>query len=453
MVLNCTACQSLNWAVPLTILLGTTVDVSPLLRFHWYQPVLFNVDSPSFPSESSEALGYFVGVATHCGHMMTFKTLSDSTQCIIIRSQVRPADDPHRPNLRLTDLFDGEPPSKLFVKSKSDPDNTQDLPTLSSEYGEVEQTGTTTMVHVDTSELIGKTFLMEGNEEGTKHRARIVEMIEDQQYAHLNSKEHTKFRVSVNNDTYENIMTYGEILNYLNKDDEQEVLCKYKRIVGHQGPLVSTDKDYNGSNYNVQVEWENGEVTFEPLSIIAADDPVSCALYARDHGLLDTPGWKRFKKIASREKKLLRMANQAKLRSFNTAPRFKYGFEIRRNYDHAVFLDSQNGNTKWQDAAKLEFDQLDEYSTFEDYGDSNTSAPPVGYKKIRVHLVFDVKHDGRHKVRCVADGHLMEIPLDSVYSGVVSLQGLRIVLFLAELNQLNVWATDIGKKDLYHCGK
>ena len=130
------------------------------------------------------------------------------------------------------------------------------------------------------------------NEEGTKHRARIVEMIEDQQYAHLNSKEHTKFRVSVNNDTYKNIMTYGEVTNFLNKDDEQEVLWKYKAIIGHQGPLVPTDKDYNGSNYNVQVEWENGEVTFEPLSIIAADDPVSCAIYACDHELLDTPGWK-----------------------------------------------------------------------------------------------------------------------------------------------------------------
>jgi hypothetical protein len=126
--------------------------------------------------------------------------------------------------------------------------------------------------------------------------------------------------------------------------------------------------------------------------IIAADDPVTCAIYTREHGLLDTPGWKRFKKIANREKKLLWMANQAKLRLFNTAPRFKSGFEIPRNYDHAVFLDNRNGNRKWQDAAKLEFDQLDEYSTFEDYGDSNTTTQPSEYKKIRVHLVFDVKH-------------------------------------------------------------
>jgi Reverse transcriptase (RNA-dependent DNA polymerase) len=58
--------------------------------------------------------------------------------------------------------------------------------------------------------------------------------------------------------------------------------------------------------------------------------------------------------------------------------------------------------------------------------------------------VFDVKHDGRHKARLVADGHLTNIPLDSVYSGVVSLRGFRLVLVLAELNDLQLWATDIG---------
>jgi hypothetical protein len=61
---------------------------------------------------------------------------------------------------------------------------------------------------------------------------------------------------------------------------------------------------------------------------------------------------------------------------------------------------------------------------------------PVGYKKIRVHLIYDV--------RLVADGHLTDIPLESDYSGVVSLRGFRIVLFLAKLNHLKLWSTDIG---------
>jgi Reverse transcriptase (RNA-dependent DNA polymerase) len=34
--------------------------------------------------------------------------------------------------------------------------------------------------------------------------------------------------------------------------------------------------------------------------------------------------------------------------------------------------------------------------------------------------------------------------LESVYSGVIILQGFRLILFLAELNELQLWATDIG---------
>ena len=32
--------------------------------------------------------------------------------------------------------------------------------------------------------------------------------------------------------------------------------------------------------------------------------------------------------------------------------------------------------------------------------------PPKGYHKIKVHLVFAVKFDGRHKARLVLDGNL-----------------------------------------------
>ena len=99
--------------------------------------------------------------------------------------------------------------------------------------------------------------------------------------------------------------------------------------------------------HNVMIEWENGEITSEPLSIIGADDPVTCAIYARENKLLDKPGWKRFSRLAKREKKLLRLQNQAKLRSYRTSPRYKFGYELPRNndYDHAIELDKRNGNT------------------------------------------------------------------------------------------------------------
>lgn len=44
--------------------------------------------------------------------------------------------------------------------------------------------------------------------------------------------------------------------------------------------LAAKHPNYNGSSYNIMVEWEDGSTTFEPLSVIAADDPVTCAVYA-----------------------------------------------------------------------------------------------------------------------------------------------------------------------------
>ena len=80
------------------------------------------------------------------------------------------------------------------------------------------------------------------------------------------------------------------------------------------------------------IEWENGEVTAEPLSIIAKDDPVTCAIYARDNNLLDQEGWRRFKSIANRELKFRRLVNQAKFRLYRLAPRYKYGYEVPHDY-------------------------------------------------------------------------------------------------------------------------
>ena len=142
------------------------------------------------------------------------------------------------------------------------------------------------------------------------------------------------------------------------------------------------------------------------------------------------------------QKRLKRHVNQAKLRSYRHSPKYMFGFEIPRNYAHALELDKKNGNNKWADCTKLELEQLNEYKTFRDKGKG--AKVPEGYKRIRTHLVFAVKHDGRHKARMVADGHLTDVPIDSVYSGVVSLRGLRLVLFLAELNGLDTYATDIG---------
>jgi hypothetical protein len=49
---------------------------------------------------------------------------------------------------------------------------------------------------------------------------------------------------------------------------------------------------------------------------------VTCAVYACEHGLLlEEEGWKRFKGIAKREKKMLRMVNQSRIKATRNTPR------------------------------------------------------------------------------------------------------------------------------------
>jgi Reverse transcriptase (RNA-dependent DNA polymerase) len=105
-------------------------------------------------------------------------------------------------------------------------------------------------------------------------------------------------------------------------------------------------------------------------------------------------------------------------------------------------LDEQSGNKLWQEAEAKEIKALMDYKVFKDLG--KNGIPPPDYKKIRCHMVYDVKHDGRHKGRLVAGGHLTPVPTDSVYSGVISLCALRLVIFLAELNKLQLWGADVS---------
>ena len=54
---------------------------------------------------------------------------------------------------------------------------------------------------------------------------------------------------------------------------------------------------------------------------------------------------------------------------------------------------------------------------------------PKECKKVKVHIIFDVKHDGRHEAHFVAGGYLTPIPVESVYSGVISLHGVGLLNF------------------------
>jgi hypothetical protein len=114
---------------------------------------------------------------------------------------------------------------------------------------------------------------------------------------------------------------------------------------------------------------------------------------------------------------------------------------VPRTHNQAVEIDQANGNRLWQESEATEVKKLAEYNNFIDKGKG--SIPPDCYKKICCHMVYNVNHDGRHKSRLVSGGHLTDPNTESVYSSIVSLQGIRLVIFLSELNKLELWGNDI----------
>ena len=440
LLLNTTASAALGWVPPLQVLTGQTQDISAFLHFSFYEPVYYHPERDEFPSGSNEEQGWWVGIATHVGDVLTYKILTQKNR-IIYRSAVRSASDPNVRNKRLAPFGRGPASNptgdKIFVWSKTLPAMDQtEIPNVPSR-----------MPTIDPESLLGRTFLKETEEDGQRFRTRIVRMIIDKEAELQKDPKYIKFLCEVDGDVADEILTYNEILDHIERDNKDvendtEQVFNFRQITAHQGPLRTTDKDYKGSTYNVLVEWETGETTYEPLDMIGNDDPVTCAEYAARNGLLDTPGWKRFRRLGKNQEKVRRMVNQAKLKYYRREPFWKFGFLVPRTHEQAMEIDRKNGNTRWQDSEKLEMEQLQEYQTFIDKGKG--AEAPSGYKKIRCHMVYDVKHDGRHKSRLVAGGHLTDPNKDSVYSGVVSLRGIRLITFLAELNNLLLWGADVG---------
>jgi hypothetical protein len=124
-------------------------------------------------------------------------------------------------------------------------------------------------------------------------------------------------------------------------------------------------------------------------------------------------------KLVNNASNLNHMSFDISAASHSKGPIFQFGTQVPRNVKDAYDIDAKNGNTKWADAMQEEIDSFLKFNTCKDMG----KLPYLtGYKNIRVHFVFAVKHDLRHKARLVVGGHLTDPSIDGAYSSVVSLQ-------------------------------
>jgi hypothetical protein len=131
-------------------------------------------------------------------------------------------------------------------------------------------------------------------------------------------------------------------------------------------------------------------------------------------------------------------------------PRYKFGIRIPRNLKEAMELDKESGTTHWQDALRDEIGTLLDFKTFRILPKGEVAFEGMEkYTYVPLHFVFDVKFDLRRKVRCVAGGNWTAPPDSDVFSGVVSIDNVRIALFAAVLNGLWMCAADVGSAFLH----
>jgi hypothetical protein len=197
--------------VPLTALLGITVDTSVLLRYHFWQQVYFKAIEPNFPSDSRERQGYVVGISEHVGHVLTWKVFDPVTNKVFHRSLCRFVRDSAL-NLRLHGGIGSEPFARHLIKSKTSEEHVyrelvnheRSLPEAGTQNGRENAPIEETIESLD--DLVGKTFLVD-QPDGQRSRARIVELIEKHDDQVQSCPDRVKFLYVMDHDGKDELMT------------------------------------------------------------------------------------------------------------------------------------------------------------------------------------------------------------------------------------------------------
>ena len=451
-LLNHTASSSLGWKTPIEKAFGVTPDISALVQFAFYEPIYFLDSDTSFP-HTREIPGRFVGIAEHTGDALTYKVLTPQGT-IISRSVLRSALDPHHVNVRDHAFSDK---GELYLNSSS---YQNDIRTFGHHMVHSEWDGIMTeseckedTVHrakknldkvnfsnvddnsnilqsaadiagiqdlptVDPHSLIGFNFVMP-NRNNIDEKVKVIDWDEE-----------GKFIIEFLNGGKQK-MLYNDLINHYNKNEEENAeLYSFNAILGHK---------QDGKEWLVEVQWDAGDKTWENLKMMKEADPITLAQYGHAQGLEETRGWKWIKRYSQNKKVFI---NLSRAFAAKGKPKlFKFGVEVPRTLNEAMMLDKKNGDGLWSKATDKEVNELLEHGTFIIH--EKREDIPKDYRFVPVQFVFDNKFDGRRKGRLVACGNLTNPDVSDIYSGVVSIESVRWLFVIADLNDMQVIAADV----------
>ena len=452
---------------------GDTPDISEWLDFDFYDPVWFwdHPDNPENPS-----LGRWLGVAHRIGSDMCYwvlksnghvlarttvqhvpeidlrkddvkNKLQDFDRIIHDRLQDRNFLTPNIDGLRLEDIDEDDPDNEDANDGSNyqAPEQDDYTPETFDQYLGAELL----LPHGDqmiTGRVVKRARGQDGNPIGIRNNNPL-----------LDTREYVVEFSDGSTAEYNANVIAENLFSQIDSEGRQYVLLK--EIVDHRkdaGAIPVSDGFIISKNGNrtakqttkgwkLLAEWKDGTRNWVPLKDLKESNPVELAEYAISNKLLEEPAFAWWAKDVLRRQN--RIISKVKSRYWKTS--HKFGFKLPHSVEEALMIDEETGTDHWRRAIEKEMSKVRVAFERWDDGtveDARQGKKLVGYQEIACRMIFDIKMDGEftRKARLVAGGHTTETPSSITYSSVVSMDSVRIAFLIAALNDLEIYAADIG---------
>ena len=244
------------------------------------------------------------------------------------------------------------------------------------------------------------------------------------------------------------VISCSQLVEYNGQDNQEQatedVVFQFRDVVIHQGPSSSNNNpDYKGSRWNELVDWETGEMIFEPPT------PTITIVYGKKHDLLNELGWKHFKHFVKISECLIQAAKQqSRINQRSLFVKYKFGYpHVPQTHKEAIVLDKQHGKNKWQDTTDFGPSQIQSLKTLKDHDQVQVhlgkmlDAQEEYHNKIQV---YRVKHDDRCKALLVTCEHFTKEPVEAICPCAISFCNFHTTIYLGPLNDMDIWRACIG---------
>ena len=141
----------------------------------------------------------------------------------------------------------------------------------------------------------------------------------------------------------------------------------------------------------------------------------------------------------------------SKSKHLHSTVKIEFGMRIPCEHKELVMFLYDNSNTNWKDAKLFVLKQIYNFDPFGSLIPVTSARIPPGHTKIQVHILFYYKQYGRYKAFMVASENVTGNNLGTYYSSFISLRYVHTVVFLVELNDIEIRTGDIINSYLTVC--